>query len=667
MSGLASHVARVRAHLAAWKVLDAEVATLLEHGAGPPWVPPGPVSYEMPEPYVLPESQYSAILVEIGEGVRCGAWRRLSVLHPPFLSGFSVPKKNHRLRLICDATPANDQCIPAEPFSLPTLQLVAARLARGWVATIGDVSDAFYHIPLLPSARAWFRCAWKFADGRELCVEYDALPMGWRHSPRILTHVFRRLPQRLEEVAGRGCVAVGYVDDFLVAGERDVLAPRLGLLRNAFERLGLALSPKANFGSARSVFTYLGLGLDLEEGVFFVPQDKLATAQGVIHRLLGLARKGRVPLRLIASVAGVWQSLSLALPAVRHHLASLYHHLGRPAGSVLDPADPSFYHRRVFLTKQARRDCRALLQVDSMHTRRYLWPNPTWLLSTDASESGWGAVLAPIDQPSQWMPAFGFWDGGREVPLHINQLELAAIFLALDAFAPDLLGPDGVADAQLHLRTDSTVSLFVLRKLCSRVPAFMAMLRDNFAKWDAANVTTITHVASAANPADSWSRLRPDIHDFTLAAVDVARIEFLFGPLVLELFCSGPANQALPGRPFCALPSVCPASRRCLGDARDLDWSAASLSLSGTLYGNPPYCEEVWPWVACKLRKLAPRAVVVLVLPLWQADVALVRLQGLARSSIRLRGRFHGPGRGPLMPAPSWETAAFRFTGRVAA
>ncbi len=70
------------------------------------------------------------------------------------------------------------------------------------------------------------------------------------------------------------------------------------------------------------------------------------------------------------------------------------------------------------------------------------------MLATDASLTGWGAVMSG-------RPAHGLWSGCHHM-LHINCLEMLAVFRALKHFLPDL------RDRHVLVRTDNTAVVFYL-------------------------------------------------------------------------------------------------------------------------------------------------------------------------------------------------------------
>ncbi|KAI2644938.1 ORF V: Enzymatic polyprotein [Labeo rohita] len=70
------------------------------------------------------------------------------------------------------------------------------------------------------------------------------------------------------------------------------------------------------------------------------------------------------------------------------------------------------------------------------------------MLATDASLTGWGAVMSG-------RPAQGLWSG-RHLNWHINCLEMLAVFRALKYFLPDL------RDRHVLVRTDNTAVVYYI-------------------------------------------------------------------------------------------------------------------------------------------------------------------------------------------------------------
>ena len=133
--------------------------------------------------------------------------------------------------------------------------------------------------------------------------------------------------------------------------------------------------------------------------------------------------------------AQLWQvildhlaSLERLVPHRRLHMPSLQWHLKTQWSPESDP--PSL---TVALPEEARRDLSWWMVKDHLLTGvRFGTPAPDLHLYSDTSSSGWGAHL--LDQNVS-----GVWSD-QEKLLHINLLEMKALFLGLQAFQEDVSG-----------------------------------------------------------------------------------------------------------------------------------------------------------------------------------------------------------------------------------
>lgn len=142
------------------------------------------------------------------------------------------------------------------------------------------------------------------------------------------------------------------------------------------------------------------------------------------------------------------------MPTARYHLRSLY--------TALQYKRP--HNTDVRIVRQASNDLHWWTELRAhAATGRPIWPGATTLmLDTDASGSGWGAVL---DNRAEARGCHGVDRNG----LHINLLELGAVTLALQSFS-HLITRGSI----IRLRTDSMVALGVMRAGSSRSTALMA-------------------------------------------------------------------------------------------------------------------------------------------------------------------------------------------------
>ncbi|KAI2644186.1 enzymatic polyprotein [Labeo rohita] len=148
-------------------------------------------------------------------------------------------------------------------------------------------------------------------------------------------------------------------------------------------------------------------------------------------------------------------------------------------------------------------------------------------LATDASLTGWGAVMSGH-------PARGLWSS-RHLTWHINCLEMLAVFRALKHFLPDLIGH------HVLVRTDNTAVVYYFNHqggLCSR-PLYK--LAHQILVWSQDKLLSLraVHVPGHLNMgADILSRqgLRPG--EWMLHPKVVKQIWRVFGQAQVDLFAT---------------------------------------------------------------------------------------------------------------------------------
>ena len=169
---------------------------------------------------------------------------------------------------------------------------------------------------------------------------------------------------------------------------------------------------------------YLGMTIDIETGKVF---PSLARVEKFLSVADSFCTMTSPPAQLWQVFLGHLASLERLVPHGRLRMRSLQWHLKGHWSPETDP--PSL---PVPLPQEPRRDLSWWMVRDHLLMRvRFGTPAPDLHLYSDASCSGWGAHL--LDQHVSWV-----WSD-QEKLLHINLLEMKALFLALQAFREDVI------------------------------------------------------------------------------------------------------------------------------------------------------------------------------------------------------------------------------------
>ena len=207
---------------------------------------------------------------------------------------------------------------------------------------------------------------------------------------------------------------------------------------------------------------YLGMTIDTGAGKVFPSLARVEKFLTVAERFCSMQSP---PAQLWQVILGHLASLERLVPHGRLRMRSLQWHLKSQWSPESDP--PSL---PVALPEEARRDLSWWMVRDHLLVGvRFGTPAPDLHLYSDASSSGWGAHL--LDQNVS-----GVWSA-QEKLLHINLLEMKALFLALQAFQEIVSGHHVTA-----MCDNSTVVAYV-NKQGGTVSRPLCLLTSRLLRW----------------------------------------------------------------------------------------------------------------------------------------------------------------------------------------
>jgi hypothetical protein len=575
---------------------------------------------------------------------------------PPFCSNaFCVPK-GAAWRTVINYKYINSLNV-AKKCRFETLRyLQRYDVSSAW-AVKADMQDAFYQVPLHPSAVPYF-CF-------EFCGKYyqmNCLPFGWNNSPYYFTKIARpfvahlRSPLHTKVAPGSmypgppagytppvcragdvqrfGCRVLPYLDDFLfLFASREAAAAGAAWIQSLLYWLGFTPHPTKSVWEPTQQLEHLGLVVDLAGSTFSVPPAKVSRLARLARGLAISAKlnKRLVAKRDLAAFCGFAQSVRLAVMPANLFLRSLYD----------DCSTCSSWSGSVRLSRQSFRDLEWWSCIPAQHLSAPMRLRPAAVdLHVDASDSGWGAVLPDLaDSPEgvacgQWTPI--------DRAMHINQKEMRAVRLALLSFAPV------VRDRVVRIFEDNTVTASVCGRFASRSQVLMSEYRALWSVLEDLHVTLhVVRVASASNLADAPSRLI-DRSDYYLDPKVFVALDLLWGPHTIDLFASD-TNTQLPL--FYSL-HRCPGSRGV--NAFLHPWRGYNA------WAHPPWNTTTLLQLVQKVREEC--ANVTVLVPCWPAQPWFHELMLLAADTVCLpNATFSSSSPAARLPRPSWPIMAVRI------
>ena len=226
--------------------------------------------------------------------------------------------------------------------------------------------------------------------------------------------------------------------------------------------LGIVINEKKSDLVPTQSAKYLGMTIDTGAGKVFPSLARVEKFLSVAERFCSMQSP---PAQLWQVILGHLASLEQLVPHGRLRMRSLQWHLKMHWSPESDP--PSL---PVALPEEARRDLSWWMVRDHLLVGvRFGTPAPDLHLYSDASSSGWGAHL--LDQNVS-----GVWSA-QEKLLHINLLEMKALFLGLQAFQEDVAGRHVTA-----MCDNSTVVAYV-NKQGGTVSRSLCLLTSRLLRW----------------------------------------------------------------------------------------------------------------------------------------------------------------------------------------
>lgn len=496
---------------------------------------------------------------------------------------FLVPKKSGGWRPVIDLSSLNNHLnIPS--FKMETAEFIRENLQQGqWVTSL-DLSDAYFHIPMAQWTHKYLRFMVLGVVYQFLC-----LPFGLGVAPREFTTVAKEV----KRIAIRLLIWVfQYIDDWLnQAASRNQCAEATLKLLKLTQMLGWMVNLEKSELVPTQIFSFLGYMFDLLRGVVYPTEARF---QNLLKELTPLLTCPSSTPRHVMRILGLMACMEKLVPQGRLHMRPLQLELKR------------LWHHRKSL------DCKIIVAAPVINCLKW-WlvrknvmatvplhpPKPSISIYTDASLQGWGAHMGEYTVQGTWTIS--------ESVLHINVLELKAVFKALKALAPK-----HPQHKVIRVVTDNTtVACYINKQGGTRSPQMVAVSWAllSWCKSKEINLQA-QHLAGVMNVlADQLSRQKQILH--TEWSLD----QKVFDTLCLQLFkpqidlFATRMNHKLP---LFVSPVPDPLAIETDAMSKQVIWSRRDL------YAFPP--PILLPQIVAKLRA-SQNCQMLLVAPFWETKV----------------------------------------------
>ena len=323
---------------------------------------------------------------------------------------FLVPKPNNKWRPILDLSKLNI-FLKVGKFKMETPETIRTSLQkREWVTSV-DFKDAYFHIPIQEQSRKYLRF---HIQGRT--YQFKALPFGLSTAPMEFTVLAKEVKLMAMH---QGIRIHQYLDDWLVrAGSQQVCLHHTQTLVKMCHELGWLVNMEKSELEPKQIFDFVGYQFDLRTGRVRPTMDRWQNLQVKIQALLLLPA---CPVRQFMSLIGLLTATEKQVHLGLLHMRPIQWHLKN------NWRVPESLEKIISLPRSLHPHLQWWLDESNVLQGQPLHPVEHALqIFTDASKEGWGAHLNELTARGSWSVP--------ESKLHINYLELKAVFLALKEF-----------------------------------------------------------------------------------------------------------------------------------------------------------------------------------------------------------------------------------------
>ena len=397
---------------------------------------------------------------------------------------FLVPKPNNKWRPILDLSKLN-LFLKVEKFKMETPETIRTSLQQGeWVTSV-DFKDAYFHIPIQEQSRKYLRF---HIQGRN--YQFKALPFGLSTAPMEFTVVAKEVKLMATH---KGIRIHQYLDDWLVrARSLQTCIQHTQILVKMCQDLGWLVNLEKSELEPKQVFNFVGYQFDLRSGRVRPTPDRWQNLQGKIQTLLLLPA---CPVRQFMSLIGLLTATEKQVHLGRLHMRPIQWHLKN------NWRVPESLEKVIPLPRSLHPHLQWWLEESNVLQGQPLHPIKHDLqIFTDASKEGWGAHLNELTARGSWSVP--------ESKLHINHLELKAVFLALKEFQ------DLCTNQIVLVATDNTTVVAYINKEGGMKSGPLCALLWRILTWCSQRQVTLKarHIPGRLNViADKLSRLNQTI------------------------------------------------------------------------------------------------------------------------------------------------------------
>ena len=290
-------------------------------------------------------------------------------------------------------------------------------------------------MPIHPLSRKYLRFC-----HRSQVFQFTSLPFGLATAPQVFTMIVKEVKLM---ALSRGLRLHQYLDDWLIRSQsQEEALVNTQAVVDLTQSLGWIINQEKSELNPTQVFSFVGYEYHLDSALVKPTQERWLKLQDFI---LQLKSKHVLTARCLMSLIGLLASMEKMVPEGRLHMRPFQFHLKeywkfpQPLDSLVPWTDAISAHLDWW------QNSANVMKGSDLHPKDH-----SMQLFTDTSNEGWGAHLEQSSTQGLWSP--------QEKGLHINVLELKAVFLALRHFK------DQCQDQTVLVATDNSTVVAYINK-----------------------------------------------------------------------------------------------------------------------------------------------------------------------------------------------------------
>ena len=389
-----------------------------------------------PFEYKRPQQEQILIQEQINNLLSSGVITKSHNKEGYFSSVFTRPKSDGRSRVILNLKKLNPY-FEKQKFKMATLKDVLNLISPNCYMASLDIENAYFSVPINESHKKYL----KFQFLGQF-YEFQVLPNGYSDAMRLFTKLLKAPLSALRKM-GFSCII--YVDDSLLKGDTfEECLHNIAATEKLLKDLGFSINYVKSILQPTQIIIFLGNEINSKDMTLQLTSKK---KQKIINKALLILKNNNPSIRQVASLLGSLTSSFEAVPFGRLN----YRYLEMDKLKSLRVQRGNF-DKLCHISPAGKTNI--LWWIHNLPSAiRSLLPQPRidYTIFSDASMTGWGAHDHENSINDLWR--FSTRD------IHINELEMRAIKLALSHFLP--------IHNSKHVRiyTDNTTAMAYINKM----------------------------------------------------------------------------------------------------------------------------------------------------------------------------------------------------------